>query len=306
MSGGGGPTGEPSILDQLLDEKITAFLVKGNPGTGKSTLALELLRRSGKGTYLITRLSKENIAFQNSQVETRVIGGKEEFSVGGVDINAQDYRLAGSKTVLQMIVDKAAEKKGGLIVLDSWDSIAKELDPAERLKAEKLMVTIAQSNDLKLGLISEEPGMTTTDYLVDAVVELTSELRHGYTLRKVQLKKLRGQQIGRPVRMFTLDNGLFRICQPTRIMFPGQYVPKMYVPVKNPSHLYAVGATDYDRRLGGGFPPGAVIVLEYGEGISALYLEPYRQVLNGNFVSNGGCVVSLTPLGVAPASIRPL
>ena len=76
--------------------------------------------------------------------------------------------------------------------MDSWDSIAKEIDALERLKVEKTLVAVAESNDLKIGFISEEPGLTTTDYLVDAVAELTSSIKNGERTRAIEIKKLRG------------------------------------------------------------------------------------------------------------------
>src|SRR6266480_4508948 len=252
------------MLDEFLAPSVSTFLVKGNPGSGKSTFALELLRARGKGTYVSTRVSKEKIAVHNPQVEMVVLGDKEKgLSVGGKSIDAKDYRLATASSVLSLVMGKTKDGRGSVIVLDSWDSIAKEIDPLERLKVEKTLVTVAESNDLKIGFISEEPSLTTTDYIVDAVAELTSSIKNGERTRTLEIKKLRGQEIKRPVRLFTLKDGRFTICPETKVMFPGQYQPKLLKRIKSPPHRYSSGVPDMDSLLGGGFTPGSSVALEY-------------------------------------------
>ena len=51
------PAPGADLLGQLLHPAVSTFLVRGNPGTGKSTLALELLRRKGRGVYVSTRVT---------------------------------------------------------------------------------------------------------------------------------------------------------------------------------------------------------------------------------------------------------
>jgi len=294
----------PDLLDQLLDETISTFLIKGNPGSGKSTLALELLRRKGAGTYVTTRVTTEKIAMQNPRIRVDVVGrGPKTLAVSGKKIRAEDYQFAGPVSAIRTAFETAKSKKPGLVILDSWDSIAKEMDQVERLKAEKTMVASIQSSKSQLGFISEEPSMTTTDFLVDAVVELSAKLQNDYLVRKVEVRKLRGHEIGRPVHLFTLDHGLFRVCKSTHVLSPGQYEPKKFVAVKNPTRLYSSGVPDLDAVLGGGFIPGSVIALEFGRNVSPSDLLPFESVIYSNFISNGACVAVLPPAGVAPTSI---
>jgi len=60
-----------------------------------------------------------------------------------------------------------------IIVLDIWDSFAKELEEKDRIKAEKTLVAIADNSHTRVVFVSEEPTRTTTDYLVDGVIELS-------------------------------------------------------------------------------------------------------------------------------------
>jgi KaiC/GvpD/RAD55 family RecA-like ATPase len=289
------------MLDQLLQPSVSAVLVKGNPGTGKSSLVLELLRMQGKGTYVSTRVSKENLAMHNPQVSLVVIGGMQgDLTIGDLALDIKDYRLAGANQIVRLVFDKIRAEPGGLIVLDSWDSIAKELTPLERLQTEKTMVSAIQASDSKLVFVSEEPSMTTTDFLVDAIIELNLELRGGYFRRFIETRKIRGQEISRPSRLFTLKDGKFRVLEPLDVRFPGQYVPKPYVPVASAQGMYSSGVRDLDQVLGGGFHPGTAVCLDHGSGIAPYSLLPFNLVIHSNFIASGGGIVIVPSAGISP------
>ena len=289
------------MLDQLIQPSVSTILVKGNPGTGKTSLVLELLRMQGKGTYVSTRVSKENLSTQNPQVRMVVVGEvKKGLRMGGTRLDVEDYRLATADQIVRIVFSKVKEEPGGLIVLDSWDSIAKELTPLERLQTEKTMVSVVQASDSKLVFVSEEPAVTTTDFLADALVELSLELKHGYFRRWIETRKIRGQEISRPRRLFTLLNGMFKVMEPLVVRFPGQYRAKQYVALSGAKGRYSSGAKDLDRLLGGGFLPGSAICLDHGSGIPPYSLLPFDLIIQSNFIASGGCVVSIPSAGISP------
>jgi len=293
------------LLDELLSPSISTFLIKGTPGAGKSTLALELLRRNGKGTYVSTRVSKENLAAQNPQVSVVVVKGTEnELRIGKVSLDAKDFRLAGSREIVSLVLDKVTSDPGCLIVLDSWDSIAKELEPVERLRTEKTIVTVVQSKESKLAFISEEPERTSTDYLVDAIVELSSEVSFGSILRRMQVRKLRGMPIRAPTSLYTLNEGRFRVLEPPKILLPGQYATKRYKPLANTGDRYSSGIPDLDTMLGGGLYRGLTIALEFRRDFPAYMHLPFVQVMAANLMTNGSGYVVLPSVGVSGRTLR--
>jgi KaiC/GvpD/RAD55 family RecA-like ATPase len=291
-------------IESLLAPTISTILIKGAPGVGKTTLALELLRRNAKGMYVSTRVSEEKLALQNPEIKMALVGGStKETSPAGTKLNLQDLRLAGATGVLQLVFQRMMDAHGGLIVLDSWDSIAKELDAVERIKSEKSMVVGIQTSDSKLVFISEEPNLTTTDYLVDAIVELKTELYLGQPKRIMEIKKLRGQRILTPVSIYTLRDGCFEVFPETQALMPRAYQASKYIPVPNAGGRYSSGMPDIDEALGGGFFPGMTWEVEYGSGMTSYLAEPINQTIVANFVSNGGCSVILPASGVSPDEI---
>jgi hypothetical protein len=232
-----------------------------------------------------------------------VRGAEKEFLVSGKKVDAQDARFAGAASVVSLVMDKIMHERGGMIILDSWDSIAKEMDRMERLKTEKTLAAIAESNDSKLGFVSEEPTLTTTDYLVDAIVELDSKVHQSAIRRTLEIKKLRGQAISHPVRLFTLNEGRFMICPGTVAKFPGHYEARQFQRIPNSKAWLSTGIGDLDSMLRGGFSPGSSLCFEYGEGVSTNSIEPLNHAILANFLANDGCIVSIPASGVPPRVI---
>src|SRR5579864_6037235 len=64
-----------ALLRSLLSTKVRTLLIKGEPGTGKTTLAIELLREFGRGVYVSSRVSGDMLLEQNRQLRQLVEKG---------------------------------------------------------------------------------------------------------------------------------------------------------------------------------------------------------------------------------------
>src|SRR5208282_1220350 len=138
--------------------------------------------------------------------------------IAGQKYNFLDIRLGTASSVLEaltnVITPRPRGKKPSVIVLDTWDALAKEMDEKERLKAEKILIALADSSKARIIFVSEEPGRTTMDYLVDGIIELVRSEEHERIFREVEVQKLRGTLVDQHKYLYTLLGGVFRHLQP--------------------------------------------------------------------------------------------
>jgi KaiC/GvpD/RAD55 family RecA-like ATPase len=293
------------LLQSLLSSKIRTLLIKGEPGTGKTTLALELLAGYGSGVYISSRVSREMMMEQNPQLsELAKRGLVSSISMSENEkpksFKFEDYRLASIEDVLISILSKSRKSNDDiLIVLDSWDSIVNKLDTGERMRTEQSLLVIAEANNVKLIFISEDERLGTSDYFVDAVIKLEDDSMDGMRVRRLVWKKLRGSRIPHRSSLYTLDNGRLSIFDPTTVRFVGEYPSKKFKPIPNSSTRFSSGSKDLDDFLEGGYRRGSNIILEMDNRIGPTWHVPLVISCEMNFISNG-CAMFIIPVGNRP------
>jgi hypothetical protein len=268
-------------LKQFMQGPIRTLLIKGLAGTGKTTVALEILKAAGKGkgAYVSSRVPLDLL-------ETHIPAMKETLH----NQEFLDIRLEDASSVLDLIMQLTEPKKFRTIVFDSWDGLAKELDQRERLRAEKTLMALAHNSGAQLVFVSEEPGATTIDYLVDGILELVTVEEQDRTVREFIIHKLRGTKIPQRKYIFTLLDGKFTFFGPYAIPDYGKVSKIAQRPDIGESYSFGSGALD---RLFGGMIPGSTLSIEYDENVpySALRAIEYPPIIN--FLSRGRSAILL-------------
>jgi KaiC/GvpD/RAD55 family RecA-like ATPase len=293
-------------LESLLNPGVRTILVKGEPGTGKTLLGLELLRRYGSGVYLSSRVSEQGIFDQYPELRTLLKEGRVKVAKPskGASAKFEDVRLANAAIVMESILESISKLKEPLLILDSWDTIAKELDKVERMKTEKALVTIADARKAKLVFMSEEPSSTSTDYAVDAIITLKDEMHDGRRARRIEWNKLRGSDIPQKSHLFSLFGARFKLFDPMVAELPQGYKPRQFQAIKNSNGFYSTGSKDLDALLGGGMKKGQRVLLELGKYLGSDWHLPLTCSLACNFILNGGCSMSIPTSGLTPEKIK--
>jgi KaiC/GvpD/RAD55 family RecA-like ATPase len=297
---------DKSVLDSLFSPAISSALIKGEPGGGKTTLALELLRRHGTGLYISTRVSQEKLLDQQQSFKPLLEQNKtqEDLLDGVYSYTFEDQRFGNATDIVSTLAEKvsAANSKRGeqIIVLDSWDSIAKELDKMERFKVERSLLLMAEAKRAKVLFMSEEPSLTTTDYLVDAIIVLKDDTLDGRRIRRMEIKKLRGSAIPQRSYAYTLDQNTFFVLESSKILYLSKSESKPYRAIPHRGEILSSGSEDLNDFLGGGMRKGSALLLEISQEMGSDGHFPIASSLRNNFIANGGSAVVVLSGGITP------
>ena len=273
-----------------------SLLIKGDPGTGKTMFAFEILNefKGGNAIYLSTRVSipalynqfpwlKERTGFSVIDVTKLYVSSAavDELKYYLPDEAYVKYKakleavkdFSGLYTLSDVLYEKLVEaEKPVTLVIDSWEAVrAGEREMMIELweaAITDLVQNYSPEYKLNLILISERTGTTPLDYFVDGIVELGRINIEYRRARELVLKKLSGVRIDQHKYGFTLDSGRFRSFPP----FERRKVdkPRRVEPVPNTATHLSTGCVEFDMILDGGLSKGSTALIEYGDDLSLL------------------------------------
>jgi len=157
-------------------------LLKGAPGTGKTTYAMTLLERlcqgEAKGAYISTRIDPTALYNQFPDLESRVPvknvidATQSEFSEAESQVIYEDLT-----SFLRSVYSVVAEEDVTILIIDSWDAVSFQVGKKNQdlEKLETSMLDISRKTKTHLILISEYTGEERLDYLVDGILRLKKE-----------------------------------------------------------------------------------------------------------------------------------
>lgn len=272
----------PREILSLLDGQGVFLLIKGDAGSGKTSLALELLKhyRDRNGIYLSTRVSPQKLYKHFPWVKEAV---KPEFVTdvtksyeGEAESEFSAFESLG--VVFQFFeefYEHACRLKNPVIVVDSWEGISKRMAEEERMKTENALVALIEKANANLIFISEEPRQTVLDYLADGVVvlsrrDLEEELPfHSRIIREIEIQKARGTTIRQFKYLFTLNGGRFKFFEPFEMEHPAKTIKPE--PILDNGGKVSTGIKDFDKLLDGGYQKGSFNLLEIEYGVGTAY-----------------------------------
>jgi hypothetical protein len=305
-SGGGGrkrgqaPTAHPYLPPELLrflGRHSYSLLVKGEAATGKTILALSILRAVDTGNnylYLSTRVSPAQL-FENHPWLTGFVaagtaeggrrrgggdnerGGRgEREKGGGVDSGAGalqpeperfvDSRLDEPVPFFERITNELMDARSPTIVVDAWDPIGIMMGDDASLSNAKVLQTWRERADAKIVVLIEDSSDSKFDSLFDGVVSLDKYYDDGRIIRMIQLSKLSGVKINRPSCIFTLDGGVFQSFTPGN---PLDFDQKGSAGWSWERRARKTGYRELDAILNGSLPPGTIINLELSPAVNS-------------------------------------
>jgi KaiC/GvpD/RAD55 family RecA-like ATPase len=290
-----------SDLERFVEIGNRSLLVKGRSGTGKETLCFELAGGKVKeyNVIFITRNQTDKILYRRFPWITDFISPSNI-----VEISPEDAVLTDPSFVISAIVNAIANSskkvkdpflalesvRKPFIILDVWDSVSREMNALDRMRAEKLLTSLAEKYDGFIIFLSEQQDTASLEYLVDGVIETSQRYFKTYRIREVSLEKLKGVPIKRPKIPFTLQNGRFQSFSNLRSNMKSI---SMFTPLPDSDVRYSTGSKDFDSKLNGGFRRGSVIGIEIDSDVDRFAFVPLLSPIALNFmVQNNSVLIS--------------
>ncbi|HEV2192369.1 MAG TPA: ATPase domain-containing protein [Nitrosopumilaceae archaeon] len=293
----------PSELIDFLKRETYSLLIKGDAGTGKTTLALTILRAlniNKNCLYISTRISPEQLfiyypwleSFFGKSMKTE-LGEISEFETDAPVF--VDARLDEPGSLFERITNQLMDVKSPIIIIDSWDAIGYFMDKEALMNNARVLQTWRERSRAKIIFVAEEQKDATLDFLVDGIVELQQKYYDDRRVREIFLLKLRGVRISRPSYIFTLNKNVFRSYEPYSsadyAITNSQDKKSENISQTFSNNHIKTGYLELDRILGEGLHKKSFVNIELDSNINAKVILAFLGKIISNFASTGNPVL---------------
>jgi len=287
------------LRDALSPGAGYSLLIKGEPGTGKTMLAFEILEEFGgkNAIYLSSRVALHALYIQFPWLEER----KDSITlIDATRLFISSRAFPRARSFSEILHAKMEEvEKPATLVIDSWEALTAE-EKEQKIEVLEAAITdmvkhYATEYKMNLILISERTETSPLDYIVDGIIELSRISVDYRRAREMLLKKLRGVRIDQHKYGFTLDGGRFRTFAP----FERRKIekPRRIPVVPNTETHLSTGCVEIDKILGGGLSMGSTALVEYGDDLSSLGYQSIVAHMIVNMVQQGVHCVKIPSSG---------
>jgi len=216
-----------------------SLIIKGEPGSGKTTFALEILnslKDEFEIHYISSRVADDVLFLQFPWLEkvlNRKIEKREKKKIKRDELNKLEglieeglmdekakfteneaiFEIGSMMPEIDEIYDfvESVHPKKALVCVDSIDGLSEKYGvPAEKLLY-TLQKDLVEEGVANIVFVLESSGFENIEYLGDGVISLHHEPWNSSWKRYMYIKKLRGSPIKRSKYIYTLEGGHFNV-----------------------------------------------------------------------------------------------
>ncbi len=282
----------PDEMDRFLRREGVVLLIRGRPGTGKTTLSLELMSRYNLayvGTSKSIREILKTHPWVTGDMRRMMFGVDEAYDFRDTEKFGNMFYLIPEalRHVLNLYEDGEIEG----IIVDSWHSIINELnvkameerERSELYDSSSLFLKLLRFADLgvKFVIVKEGEEDDELTYLADGLVTMYRKVEDGRIYRWMLLEKLRGEEITKNRYFYTLQGSRFSHLVSRELAHP----PKV-IGFSREDGNGTLGCTYFHDVFT--VKRGNVVVFDYGEYIPKSYKLVPLMGFVANHISSGG------------------
>ena len=292
----------PRELAQFLRQETYSLLIKGHTGTGKTTLALSILKELNANKnclYISTRISPDQLFQYHPWIENFFGKSKESEATENSEGKPShhifvDGRLDEPGSLFERITNELMDVKAPIIVIDTWDAIGFLMDKEALMNNAKVLQTWRERAGAKLIFVIETSEDNTFDFLVDGIVELRQKHYNERRMREIFLSKLHGVRINKPSYIFSVNNSIFHSYEhynPSEFSDAVYFLPKNVNKEFSRNDHFSTGYREFDKVLGGGFPLGGAISIELNPHVNAKIALGFLNKIIVQFIASQNSVI---------------
>ena len=308
----------PTEIRRFFRSRVgQSLLVRGAPGTGKTTLALSLLAGlKTPGFYVSTRVFYPELIEHYPWLHERLpedhlvdaealwpgSEGRREYgalirkftqlSPESEEFSNLDKFLTLPPGVQEVFSRFPAGERSALVI-DSWDGLIEPYlgNPAEppslrhRLRIENALISVLSKANVHTILIQETASFSSLEYLVHGVIELRRDDLEGMVSRELVYHKLRGVPLQSSSVLFSLEGGHFTSV-PRSFPHVDPIADEKFQVRENPPNGLSWGIAEFDRTLGP-LRVGEPVLVEYEPRVDRNALHPVRDRAVAQAIGSG-------------------
>jgi KaiC/GvpD/RAD55 family RecA-like ATPase len=300
-----------SLILNFLDVPGQVLLIEGAPGTGKTSLALEILNQmeSTHKVYASSRVSPARLRQHFPWIDEVIDSMSGRTARASWLDELHDIRSTEPDSVLNRVLRLKHSRRKAVLVLDSWEGAVRNTKEEGRNMLESALLSELDESKVSIIIITETEKHDHLDYLVDGIASLSQSELEGRRTRSLELKKLRGFKVSTLRGLFTLEKGRFTLLPPG----PDNgvpHTPERLIPIAHNEKAYSTGVPDLDRILGGGLERSTLLLIDVDSNVPPHWMRMLLNVMRANFVNQGGSCFILPTGGYSSDNVaealRPL